>query len=296
MLQAKGNFFGLLVLVFTTGFGMLSLNANAAMKSPQTVEFESAVYPPSSFRVKKAQKLGYVLETKHGLRLTGELSIPLGNGPFPAVVLMHGCNGIARWNKVWAKWLVGWGYVVLGVDSFNPRGEKNICTQPLTIPDFTRSLDAHGAKEYLAALKVVDRSRIAVMGMSHGGWSALHAIKPSTPANLKQAPFRAAVTLYPYCETPEQSDQPILILIGEKDEATPVERCKRYVSALEPPHKTILKVFPGAHHAFDLEGVDKQIKIWIDEHVKYRTVRYDPQAAEQAIQMVDEFLKKWLKY
>ena len=294
MFQVKGNFSRLFILIFITGFGMQSLAVNAAMKNPQIVEFESAVYPPSSFKIKKAQELGYVLETKTGIRLTGGLSIPPGNGSFPAVVLMHGCGGIGTWNEIWVKRLVGWGYVVLDVDSFKPRGEKNICSWPLAIPDLVRSLDAHGAKEYLAALKFVDPSRIAVMGMSHGGWSVLHAIKPSTPANLKQTPFRAAVALYPYCETPEQSDKPVLILIGGKDESTPAERCERYTSALEPPHNTILKVFPDAHHAFDLEGIDKRVKLWVNGQVKDRTVRYDPQAAEQAIQMVDEFLKKWL--
>ena len=57
------------------------------------------------------------------LILTGRLNKPDGEGPFPAIVLLHGCGGIQpKRDHRWAERLSGWGYVTLQVDSFWPRG------------------------------------------------------------------------------------------------------------------------------------------------------------------------------
>ena len=56
--------------------------------------------------------------------------------PFPAIVMLHGCGGL--WGKggeptasfaYWAEHFRARGYVALLLDSFGPRGEKEICTQ-----------------------------------------------------------------------------------------------------------------------------------------------------------------------
>lgn len=57
--------------------------------------------------------------------LRGELLKPQGPGPFPAVVLMHGCGG---WQpavhyalEAHAEFLSEHGFAVLDLDSFGPR-------------------------------------------------------------------------------------------------------------------------------------------------------------------------------
>ena len=40
------------------------------------------------------------------------------SAPRPAVVLMHGCHGVAPQTERWARWLADRGYVALVVDSF----------------------------------------------------------------------------------------------------------------------------------------------------------------------------------
>ncbi len=273
-------------VMFLVVLGAIAFDTYPPLKAAEVVEFESAMYPPTPFKIKKAKELRIALETEPGIPLRGFLAKPLGDGPFPAVVLMHGCGGISEWDEVWTNRLVAWGYVVLDVDSLEPRGETYICDRPFAVPVSSRTLDAYGAKIYLSTLPFVDPMRIAVMGMSHGGWAVLHAIKRSISANLKRKPFQAAVALYPWCEESEKIDTPTLILIGDKDDWTPANRCVRYVDTLQTPHGTTLKVFAGAQHAFDFEGIDKQ--------VEGHTVRYDPQAAEKAIQMIRAFLGKWL--
>src|SRR5262245_38758857 len=39
------------------------------------------------------------------LTLTGDLFTPSGDGPFPAVILLHGCNGVGPNVTAWAVWL-----------------------------------------------------------------------------------------------------------------------------------------------------------------------------------------------
>jgi dienelactone hydrolase len=47
---------------------------------------------------------------------------PEGEGPFPAVVLLHGCSGVQESNHSWAELFRNQGYVAVIVDSLGPRG------------------------------------------------------------------------------------------------------------------------------------------------------------------------------
>ena len=277
-------------LVGAVIFAESAFSAQPVFEGAEVVEFESVfyTYPPSPFRVKRAKKLGIALEpkTEPSIRLTGYLAKPVGEGPYPAVVLMHGCAGIREWNEVWSDRLVTWGYVVLSVDSLTPRGEKYICGRLTAATAWARVLDAYGAKRYLSTRPFVDPTRIAVMGMSLGGNTVLHAIKQSTSTGLGMKPFRAAVALYPYCGEPEQINTPTLVLIGGADQWTLAEECVRLLDKLPPPHEMTLKVFPGAHHVFDHPGFDFEELGLI--------VRSDPEAAAQAIRMTREFLSERL--
>jgi len=272
-------------------FTETSLSAEPIFQDAEVVEFESVsyTYPPSPFKVKRAKKLGIPVETKTepSIQLRGHLARPEGNGPFPAIVLLHTCAGISEHEESWARRLVSWGYVVLSVDSFTPRGVKYICdARPSTATPWSRVLDAYGAKRFLSNRPFVDPNRIAVMGMSHGGHTVLLVAKQSTSTGLALKPFRTAVALYPICGEPEPIDTPILILIGDEDTWTPANECIRHMDRLQHPHEMTLKVFPGAYHLFDHPGID------IVE--MGHTVRSDPEAAAQAIRMTREFLSKTL--
>ena len=52
---------------------------------------------------------------------------PQGAGPFPAVVLLHGCHGVSASTYQWGRWFRDHGYVALVVDSWTPRGFSNGC-------------------------------------------------------------------------------------------------------------------------------------------------------------------------
>lgn len=246
----------------------------------EVVSFESAVYPPSAFKLRQAKQKGIELETEKGLTVSGRLSKPSGVGPFPAVVLLHGCDGIGAWNDAWMQRLTKWGYVVLDVDSLTPRSEESICENPSNVTASSRALDAHGAKNYLVSLKVVDPAQIAVVGMSLGGESVLSAVSTETVSMFEA--FQAAVAFYPWCDDLKEINAPLLTLIGAKDDWTPASRCKETLSKVKSDYTVDLKIYPEAYHWFDLEGIDQQML--------GHTLRYNSDAASDAIMKVQQFL------
>ena len=56
-----------------------------------------------------------------------ELYLPPGAPPTAAVVVFHGCNGVGPHYREWARRLAGWGFAALLIDSFGPRGFREVC-------------------------------------------------------------------------------------------------------------------------------------------------------------------------
>jgi dienelactone hydrolase len=256
----------------------------------EKVDFDSVAYtyPPSPFKVKQAKKLGIPVKTntEPSIPLSGYLAKPVGEGPFPAVILLHACAGVTESSEVWSDRLVAWSYVVLTVDSLTPRGVKYICGREAAVPAWIRTLDAYGAKHYLSSRPFVDSSRIAAMGMSLGGNVILQVIKKSTSEKLAMEPFRVAVALYPNCQKPESINAPTLILIGSADQWHSADECVGFLEKLPQPNQLTLKVFPGAHHVFDHPGMD-MVELG-------KINRYHPEAAKQAFELIREHLVEWL--
>jgi dienelactone hydrolase len=232
------------------------------------------------------------------VRLKGKLTKPQGDGPFPAIVLSHGCSGIQKYNDDWAERFAKWGYVALQVDHFGPRGVTELCGRPRQIPFAVRAHDAHEAKAYLGGLPFVDRKRIALMGWSQGAITTLSAVSRANydswifgnPPWKQQDPFRAAIAFYPSCnKNLEDTDAPLLILIGELDTWTPAGSCRLYMPEGKTPNEVILKIYPNAYHVFDSEGLD-----YVMLQQQHR-VRSDPEALADSIIQVKEFLAKHLK-
>jgi dienelactone hydrolase len=231
-------------------------------------------------------------ETGTPLMLTGKLTKPEGDSPFPAVVCLHGCGGISRRDNRWVERLSSWGYVTLQVDSFGPRGKSSICTYTQLISPVTRAQDAHDAKVFLAGFPFVNKDKIGVMGWSHGGWTTIHAISPKIAIRNKDNLFKAAIAFYPYCDLPlSKLDGPLLILIGDYDDWTPARLCSQMMPFKKASDEVTLKIYPKAYHAFDAEGMDRYEQGSRDRH----RLLYNPAAASDSIIRVREFLEKHLK-
>jgi len=234
--------------------------------------------------------------TKGGksLMLTGKLTKPQGDGPFAALVLLHACDGMNPHLDAWAKKLESWGYVALQLDSFGPRSVSDICDDHLgwtltRYPSATERLqDADDAKSYLAALPFVDRSRIAVMGWGHGSCVILRAVQKTAFKQILGEPFRVAVTFYPRCDQPMHSlNTPLLILIGELSTWCRATECQKKIPSGKTTPEVKLKIYPGAYHGFDREG--------LDETFRGHRFLYNREAAVDAVIQVKNFLAKHLK-
>ena len=183
------------------------------------------------------------------------LSMPSGKGPFPAVVLMHGCGGLATARNIteWAGWFNSRGYAALAIDSFTGRGISNVCSGGYAggpAGSFSRVPDARAALKYLTDNPMIDSKRVVLVGFSHGGLTVLMAT-----LERPIIPYAAVIAFYPYCSGTGTSNGftvPTLILIGEKDDWTPADGCKVLAHDAKGPIE--LHVYPGAYHGFDHPG------------------------------------------
>ncbi|HEX6005346.1 MAG TPA: dienelactone hydrolase family protein [Burkholderiales bacterium] len=193
---------------------------------------------------------------------------PKGGGPFPAIVMLHGCSGlytpsgyVTASYRHWAEVLAEDGYVALLVDSFNPRGYRSICElqkRPI-LESRERVQDAYAAARWLEGQAHVAKGRIGVMGWSNGGTGTLYSMRA---AQRIEPGFRAAVAFYPGCRTlsraklPYKPYAPLLILSGEADDWTPAEHCKALAAVARQENAPVeIVTYPGAHHAFDRIGL-----------------------------------------
>jgi len=249
---------------------------------------------------------------------------PRGLGPFPAVVLLHGCGGLYRWKGKhegemtsrhieWAELLAKEGYLVLLPDSFAPRGVHESCTVKDRPVDSTRERprDAYGALLWLQKRGDVKADRVALMGWSNGGGTVLHTIavaSPVRPSALPHGDFRAAVAFYPGCSSPQNRSKtatstastawrttiPLMIMQGEADDWTPAAPCRELVAAAAARGEPIeYHSYPGAYHDFDAP----------DEKVHTRSglaraatgtahVGTNPAARDDALKRVPIFLRE----
>lgn len=221
--------------------------------------------------------------------LEAELAKPPGAGPFPAVVLLHGCGGMghAR-DKNWVSRLTEWGYITLRVDSLSARGQTSICDDVFRVSRFPRARDTHGALAYLAARSDVAKDRIAVMGWSHGAWAVLTAVDNDPATDVWASRFRAAVAFYPPClDAMTGLATPILTLVGEADTWTPAQQCRQMQFKGGDKGLFELKTYPEAVHAFDHDAPERV-------NMGHR-IGYNAAAAADAIPLVRAFLDRHLK-
>jgi dienelactone hydrolase len=221
--------------------------------------------------------------TDRGSPLQGYLTKPTGEGPFPAVVLLHSCLGLPANRRATGEMFAGWGFVALFVDDFATRGLKETCAT-----DFGEGVsDALAGLAYLATLPFVDARRVAAVGYSQGGDTALQ-LASNRFAALHGERFKAAVAVYPPCANQARAplEIPTLILIGKLDEVTPAADCEALAKGRQ---NAKLVVFPRASHLFDdpsVSGGKRLFGMWF---------KYDAGAAAKARAEIRAFLTSKLE-
>lgn len=139
-------------------------------------------------------------QAKDKALISGLLYQPKGEGPFPAIVLLHGRGGTFPYQENWAYRLSKYGYVTLMVDGYCNRGlrclrlgktRKTRAWKKMRETAF-RVGDAQAGFSYLAGLGFVDKERIGGFGFSRGGSALIDSI-----VRAPRSPLKALVALYP---------------------------------------------------------------------------------------------------
>jgi dienelactone hydrolase len=222
-----------------------ALTADAWATPLERVAFESASHRLTSDAI-----------LIQGDPIQGYMAKPDGAGPFPVVVVLHGCAGMHEATRQrLADELVGWGYVALFVDSYATRGIDHACTSSAPATFLMRRSDAYGALVFLARQAFVDPHRVAVVGFSAGARVTLSVAEPKSlalfvpPSGLR---FRVAVAFYPPCSgAVARPEIPTVIFAGALDDWTPAADCSSKIAGWGndgPPVELV--VYPGAYHGF----------------------------------------------
>ena len=254
-------------------FALPLLASAAALAAPETVYFRSS---------------------DGATEIVGYLFRPAGQGPHPAIVLLHGrggpysandnatctlvarnvtspCNAgtLSKRHVMWGEFWAGRGYLALLPDSFGPRGKAHgfgrfthndrdrDSVNELTV----RPLDAEGALTWLRNRGDVVGAHVFLQGWSNGGSTTLNTM-------IRQANgpgFRAALAFYPGCgreallDDKVHTPMPILLQMGDADEEVNPEYCDHFAQRSRAAGTAIDTIFyPGASHDFDDPGEKRQ--------------------------------------
>jgi len=180
---------------------------------------------------------------------------PLGRGPFPAMLLLHGSGGNIRfWLDRLSPHAARLGVAIYAVHYFERTGTQR--AHAATILDgyhFPLWLDAiYDALTFIAARPRIDSRRIVLFGISLGAFLALAAAAD----NRANPSIRAIVEISgglpdAYAASLTPTFPPTLILHGEADTVVPVRLARdldAHLTRLGSPHQLLL--FPGEGHWF----------------------------------------------
>jgi dienelactone hydrolase len=191
--------------------------------------------------------------------IAGQLRIPQNTtGRLPAVILLHGSGGPNGGHELWSKHFNQIGIATFLIDSFTGRGLTSTSTNQALLGRFNMIVDAYRGLDMLAMHPRIDAKRVAVMGFSRGGQSALYSslkrFQQSWGAGNR---FAAHIPLYASCSMTligdtELTGAPIRQHHGAADDYVTVAPCRPYFERMRAAgHDVALIEYPDAHHSYD---------------------------------------------
>lgn len=231
--------------------------------------------------------------------------IPSGDGPFPTLIAIPGCSGIAfqdptdeathpdlreddrlfrRHYPRAAERFRTEGFAVLLVHVQGAEGLVKACDgeiQGERIADYINESVA-----WAAGLDFVDATRIHVIGWSMGGWGVLAWLHgPRTQARAVQS----AIAVYPGCfdREPLTNRVPLLLLVGDADDIADPSICEELVAKSTTKPMITVHSYPGARHGFDISDAPPVLDIG-----NGMTIGFQQSAAEAAWREILAFLSE----
>jgi dienelactone hydrolase len=197
--------------------------------------------------------------------LHAQLYKPDGNGPFPVVIALHGCGGLAGHSEPvqpryrdWAEQLLKGGNAVLLPDSYGSRelGPQCRAKEHKVRARRERVEDIVASRQWLVQQPWAARERISLLGWANGASALLWAVRPQLSSRSVQPDFRSAIAFYPDCRISSglgwSARVPTLLLIGAKDDVSSPPACRQMVDGARGRSALArIVVYPGAYHDFD---------------------------------------------
>jgi carboxymethylenebutenolidase len=183
---------------------------------------------------------------------TGYLAVPEGDGPFPALVIIHEWNGLVDRVRQVADDFAAEGYVTLAADLYqgrtgsNPEENRALVGETMAdMPKVVANLDA--AVAYLKSRPDVT-GKVGSMGWCFGGGIALSFGLDGVEHNATAIFYGRLV------EDPEilaRMDHEVYGTFAEKDQGIPPEQVARFEAALrEAGIENDLHVYDAVNHGF----------------------------------------------
>jgi dienelactone hydrolase len=197
--------------------------------------------------------------------LHAQLYKPDGDGPFPVVIALHGCGGLAGPSEPvqpryrdWAEQLLKTGHAVLLPDSYGSRelGPQCHAHERSVLARRERVSDIMASRQWLQQQRWVERDRISLLGWANGASALLWAVRPQSSSRKLEPDFRSAIAFYPDCRISSglgwSARVPTLVLIGAKDDISSPPACRQMVDGARGRSALArIVVYPSAAHDFD---------------------------------------------
>ena len=197
--------------------------------------------------------------------LHAQLYKPDGDGPFPVVIALHGCGGLAGHSgpvepryRDWAEQLLKGGKAVLLPDSYGSRelGPQCRVKERHVRARRERVADIMASRQWLVQQPWAARDRISLLGWANGASALLWAVRPQLSLHPVEPDFRSAIAFYPDCRISSglgwSARVPTLLLIGAKDDVSSPPACRQMVDGARGRSALArIVVYPGAYHDFD---------------------------------------------
>jgi dienelactone hydrolase len=242
--------------------------------------------------------------------LHAQLYKPDGDGPFPVVIALHGCGGLAGHSEQvapryrdWAEQLLKAGNAVLLPDSYGSRDLGPQCRvkerERHVLARRERVVDILASRQWLMQQPWAARDRISLVGWANGASALLWAVRPQLSSRSVGPDFRSAVAFYPDCRISSSlgwsARIPTLLLIGAKDDVSSPPACRQMVDGARGRSALArIVVYPGAYHDFDRANLPLHaISGTSDAALPDRGhLGSDPEARADSQKLVAEWLKR----
>lgn len=243
------------------------------------------------------------VEAEALLRPSWRLLKPAGEGPFKAAILLSGCDGVHDNMELWAQEMNAQGRAALILDSHGPRNLdqmqawRAVCAAQI-LPGAERAGDIAVAMAALSRMPEIDTRDLAILGVSHGGWSAMELLgllnDSAPPPGLTAWPaarpqlsamLGPVILLYPYCGVISGAGSATwpanargLMVLADKDSIVDPQKCRDMAEELRARGAEIEVItLMNADHGFDQK-----------EHSVISTLEYDQSLVDQTKAAINE--------